>query len=136
MNHHLVEKEEYATVESIRYWRHYLASRHFSLITDQRSVSYMYDVKHSSKIKKDKIERSRVESACYSFNITYRTEKENVAPDTFTRVICSVMTSDDLVQLHNSLSHAEITRKNLPVSIEQIRSVGNCLRVGRLSKDL
>ena len=55
-----------------------------------------------------------------------------MAPDTFTRVICSVMTSDDLVQLHNSLCHPGITRmahfvktKNLRVSIEQIRSVVN-----------
>ena len=54
MNHHPVEKEAYAIVESIRYWRRYLAGRHFSLITDQRSVSYMHDVKHSSKIKNDK----------------------------------------------------------------------------------
>ena len=38
MNHHPVEKEAFAIVESIRYWRHYLAGRHFSLITDQRSV--------------------------------------------------------------------------------------------------
>ena len=49
-----------------------------------------------------------------------------------TLVICSVMTFDDLVQLHNSLCHPGITRmahfvktKNLPVSIEQIRSVVN-----------
>ena len=55
-----------------------------------------------------------------------------MAPDTFTCVICSVMTSDNLVQLHNSLCHTGITRmahfvktKNLPVSIEQIRSVVN-----------
>ena len=85
-------------------------------------MSYMYDVKHSSKIRKDKIERWRVELACYSFNIIYRPGKEHVAPDTFTRVICSVMTSDDLVLLHNLLCHPEITRKNLP---EQIRSVVN-----------
>ena len=132
MNHYLVAKEAYAIVESIRYWRHYLAGRHFSLIIDQRSVSYTYDVKHSSKIKNDKIGRWRVELACYCFDITYRPGKENVAPDTFTRVICSVMTSDNLVQLHNSLCHPGITRmvhfvktKNLPVSIQQIRSVVN-----------
>ena len=110
MNHHPVEKEAYAIVESIRYCRHYLSGRHFSLITDQRSVSYMYDVKHSSKIKNNKIERWRVVLACYSFDITYRPGKENVAPDTFTRVICSIMTSDNLVQLHNSLCHPGITR--------------------------
>ena len=55
-----------------------------------------------------------------------------MAPDTFTRVVCSVMTPDDLFQLHDSLSHPGITRmahfvktKNLPVTMEQIRSVVN-----------
>ena len=99
MNHHPIEKEACAIVESIRYWRHYLAGRHFSLITDQGSVSHTYDVKHSSKIKNDKIERWQVEFVCYSFDITYCPGKENVAPDTFT----DAMTPDDLVQLHNSV---------------------------------
>ena len=69
----------------------------------------MCDVKHSSKIKYDKIERWRVELACYSFDTTYCPGKENVAPDTLP-VICSVMVSDNLVQLHNSLCHPGITR--------------------------
>ena len=95
-------------------------------------MSYLHDVKHSSKIKNDKIERWRVKLACYSFDTPYGPGKENVAPDTFTRVICSVMTSDNLVHLHNSLCHPGITRmvqfvktKNLSVSIEQIRNVVN-----------
>ena len=37
-----IEKESAAIIESIRKWRHYLTERHFVLITDQQSVSYMF----------------------------------------------------------------------------------------------
>ena len=51
INHHAVEKEAAAIVESIREWRHYLVGRKFELITDQKSISYMYDHRRRSKIK-------------------------------------------------------------------------------------
>ena len=49
-NHSSVEKEAYAIVESLKKWRHYLLGRHFQLITDQRSVSFMFDRIKTSKI--------------------------------------------------------------------------------------
>ena len=56
-NHAAVEKEAQAIVEAVRHWRHYLAGRHFSVKTDQRSVSYMFDKRHKNKIKNEKILR-------------------------------------------------------------------------------
>ena len=44
-NYSSIEKEAQAIVEAISKWRHYLQGRHFKLITDQRSVSFMYDNK-------------------------------------------------------------------------------------------
>ena len=84
--HSSVEKEAQAIVEAIHHWRHFLLSRHFTLITDQRSVAYMYDYKSSSKIKNDKIMRWRVALSPYSYYIHYRPGDCNAAPDTFTRV--------------------------------------------------
>ena len=49
-NHSSVEKEAYAIVEALRKWRHYLIGRHFRLVTDQKSVSFMFD--NSSKKSK------------------------------------------------------------------------------------
>ena len=60
-----VEKEAQAITESIRYWKHYLTGKHFSLKTDQKSVSYMFDQRHKGKIN-DKIMRWRVELSCFS----------------------------------------------------------------------
>ena len=51
-----VEKEACAIVESVLKWRHYLQGRHFKLITDQRSLAFMYDQKRpGTKIKNDKM---------------------------------------------------------------------------------
>ena len=50
-----VEKEAAAIVESIRKWRHFLTGRNFTLVTDQRSISFMFDKNRLGKIKNDKI---------------------------------------------------------------------------------
>ena len=49
-----VEKEACAIVEAIRKWAHLLSGRQFTVVTDQQSVSFMYNVRHSSKIKNEK----------------------------------------------------------------------------------
>ena len=41
--HASVEKEAQAIIESVRHWRHYLTGKHFTLKTDQKSVSYMFN---------------------------------------------------------------------------------------------
>ena len=51
--HSAVEKEAAAIIESVRKWKHYLSgNKKFTLITDQRSVAYMFDSKHKGKKKK------------------------------------------------------------------------------------
>lgn len=47
--HSSVEKEAYAIVEAIRKWRNYLLGRHFHLITDQRSVAFMFNLSIMAK---------------------------------------------------------------------------------------
>ena len=138
MGQHAVEKEACAIVESLKHWNHYLAGRHFKLITDQRSVAYMYNNRRPSKIKNDKIARWRVELSCFGFDVSYRPGKENVGPDTLSRTTkpsCSVVAAfchsiKELNQLHDDLCHPGITRlhhyiksKNLPFSISDVKSV-------------
>ena len=60
----------------------------------------MFEKKHKGRIKNDKIYRWRLELACYSFDIAYRPGKENVAPDTLSRINCSVISKDTLSDLH------------------------------------
>ena len=136
LKHASVEKEAMAIIEAVRHWRHYLTARHFQLITDQKSVSFMFDTKHSGKIKNDKIMRWKMELVCYDFDISYKPGVGNIPPDTLSRHCASVAPSiDKLKQLHNSLCHPGITRmchfvrsKNLPYSVEDVRKINSACR--------
>ena len=140
--HPAVEKEAAAIVEALRKWRHYLTGRHFTLITDQRSVAFMFDRNKLSKIKNDKIMRWRIELSCYHYDIVYRPGKANNAADAFSRVSASLFAdtrnnrtaSGSLLALHENLCHPGIRRlahfvrgKNLPYSLDEIKRVtGSC----------
>ena len=131
VKHHAVEKEAAAIVEAIREWRHFLLGRHFKLITDQKSISYMYNGKRKSKIKNDKISRWRVELSRFKFDkFEYRPGKENLTPDTFSRVGSVNHHIQELKDLHEKLCHPGVTRlahfihsKNYPYTLEQVRQV-------------
>ena len=88
-----MEKEAYAIVEALRKWRYYLIGHHFKLITDQRSVKFMFDSKSNSKIKNDKIARWRIELSCFHYDIVYRPGPENIPADALSR-ICGATTTD------------------------------------------
>ena len=108
-----VEKEACAIVEAVQKWRHYLYGRHFKLITDQRSVAFIYDRKRAkSKIKNDKIMRWCTELSPYSYDIIYRPGPENKRADAFSRVVCLAILGsvDHLRKLHEALCHSGINR--------------------------
>ena len=130
-----VEKEAHAIPEAIEKWRHYLLGRHFTLVSDQRSVCFMFDRSNHGKIKNEKILRWRINLSSFSYDIVYRKGELNAAADALSRVNCSATYSlDALKTLHESLCHPGVTRlshfirsKNLPYSMEDIRKVtSNC----------
>lgn len=130
--HSAVEKEASAIVEAIRKWRFVLHGKRFTLITDQKSVAFMLDVKHSGKIKNDKIARWRAELSTFTFDIIYRPGKDNVPADTFSRV-CGNLSDVELKtlqKLHCDLCHPGVARlyhlvksRNLPFSVEQVKRI-------------
>ena len=131
--HSAVEKEAYAVIEALRKWKHLLLGKHFDLVTDQRSVSFMLNLKHASKIKNDKVLRWRLELAAFDFTTIYLPGNLNCAPDTFSRATSATITLPSLIslkQLHESLCHPGVTRlahyvkiKNLPYSINDVKTV-------------
>ena len=132
-----VEKEAAAIVESLRKWRHYLLGNHFTLVTDQKSVSFMLDQKNRSKIKNDKILRWRIELSMFTFDIQYRPGKLNAVADPLSRISCcsSISSNLTLESIHRKLCHPGVTRllhyvrsKNLPFSTSEVRDVCNKCR--------
>ena len=79
------EKEATAVIEAVRKWSHLLSRNTFTLVTDQRSVSFMFDSRRRTKIKNDKVQQWRMELASFSYVIQYRPGQQNVGPDTLTR---------------------------------------------------
>uniref|UniRef100_A0A5S6Q597 RNA-directed DNA polymerase n=1 Tax=Trichuris muris TaxID=70415 RepID=A0A5S6Q597_TRIMR len=109
-----VEKEAQAVVEAVRHWQHYLTGKHFTIKTDQRSVSFMFNKQHRN------------------FDIIHRPGKDNVPPDVFSRIACGLVAYDSshLKLVHEGLCHPGVTRlqhfvrtKNLPYSLEDIKLV-------------
>ncbi|XP_054287969.1 uncharacterized protein LOC129003695 [Macrosteles quadrilineatus] len=135
--HSSVEKEAQAIVEALRKWRHYLVGKHFKLITDQRSVSFMFDNNRHGKVKNEKIMRWKLELSCFHYDIVYRPGKDNMAADALTRVCSSIQNQEKLlIDLHANLCHPGVTRlyhwvrsKNLPYSIDEIRRITNSCNV-------
>lgn len=128
--HSSVEKEAAAIVEALRRWRHYLTGRHFTLVTDQKSVSFMFDRTNYGKIKNDKILRWRLELACYHYDIVYRPGKDNVPADAISRACAMNSDLGKLRELHERLCHPGERRllhfvrsKNLAYSLQDIKRV-------------
>ena len=130
LTHAAIEREAQAIIEAIRHWRDLLTGRHFTLRTDQKSVSYMFDQRNRCKKKNDTIKRWGIEPACYSFDIVYRPGKEDVLPHALSRATCASAPQDSLYKLHEALCHPGITRlnhfirtKNLPYSLDEVKRV-------------
>ena len=125
-----VEKEATAIIEAVRKWSHYLLGRTFTLVTDQKSLSFVFDNRKRSKIKNSKIMLWRIELGSFSYDIVYKRGQQNVAPDAFSRVCASLSSSADLDGIHKKLGHPGVSRlihfirmKNLPFSVEDVKRV-------------
>lgn len=135
--HSSVEKEAQAIVEALRKWRHYLVGKHFTLITDQRSVAFMFDNNRHGKVKNEKIMRWKMDLSCFHYDIVYRPGKDNLAADALSRVCASIQSQEKvLTDIHENLCHPGVTRlyhwirsKNLPYSIDEVRRVTNSCKV-------
>jgi len=97
--------------EAVRKWAHYLHGRTFTLITDQKSVVYMFNTK--GKIKNDKIQQWRLELSVFNYNVLHRPGIDNTAPNTFSRVCGSTIVRNsplNLLKIHETLGHPSVMR--------------------------
>ena len=85
-------------------------------------------------MKNEKIQRSKMELSCFSYDVIYRPGPENMAADALSRATCGASSSESLIKLHSSLCHPRVTRmyhfvrsKNLAYSVEDVKQMtANC----------
>ena len=130
-----VEKEAMAMIETVSKWQHFLASLHFTLVTDQHSVAFMLNNREHTKIKNDKIQDWRLELASFSYTGEDRPGKDNAAPDSFTSALTASMSMSNLAEIHAALYHPGVTwmlqfvrSKNLLYSTEEVKRVCSACR--------
>ena len=116
-----VEKEAAAIMDGVRKWSHFLHGKHFTLITDQRAVSFMFNPSRLGKIKNMKIQTWRAELGTCDYEIQHRPGKESYAPDALSRLSFVIGSQIELLEIHEQLGHPDISRlshfirtKNLP----------------------
>ena len=131
-----VEKEAVAIMDVMRKWSYLLHGKRFTLITDQRAVSFMFDPRRLGKIKNMKIQTWRAELGNFDYEIQHRPGKLNLAPDALSRLSYLGTLVPDLVKIHEQLGHPGISRlshfvkcKNLPYSVEEVKRVCTNCRV-------
>ena len=113
-NYPTVEKEAASIIEAVRKWGHYLYSHPFTLITDQRSLAFMFDQRNRGKIKNPKIQAWRAELGMFAYEVKHRSGKENIAAEDLSRVCSVAGRPSSLKGLHESLGHPGITRLFVP----------------------
>jgi hypothetical protein len=80
-NYSVSERELYAIVLSIEYFRQFLYGRHFNIITDHKPLQYLLTAKElSSKLMR----LNRLNQ--YEYTIIYRKGKHNTVADALTRI--------------------------------------------------
>ena len=133
----IVEKEAEAIIAAVRKCSHYLHGQKFLLITDQRAVAYMFNPQRIGKIKNMKLQIWRSESGNFNYEIIHKPGKDNVIPDTFSRV-CSIAYNNglDLSKMHQQLGHPGVTRllhfvrtKNLPFSVDDVKRLCSTCKI-------
>jgi len=94
-----VEKEPIAIIEAVRKWIHFLKGRHFTIVTDQESVSFMFSQTNRDKIKNAKIFSWRLELSQLHYDTRHKPGVYNVAPDALS-YSCALAPCMPLRQLH------------------------------------
>ena len=101
-------------------------------MTDQQSVSYIFNSADHGKTKNHKIERWRAEISCLDFDIQYRPGADNFAADCLSRVVIAAVpsTENEFKRLHEGLTHPGESRlyhfvraRNLPYTMEDVKRV-------------
>ena len=97
-------------IETVKKWSCFLSGKHFTIVTDQRSVPFMMYNHRRSKIKNDNIQSWRLELINFSYDICYRPGHYNVVANALSLADCNASFAPSLKKLQDDLCHLRITK--------------------------
>ena len=71
-------KDVLVIVNTVRKWKYLLTGSHVTIKTDQRSASFIFNVKHSTKIKHEKLARWRLELSVFNYDVIQGVSKVSI----------------------------------------------------------
>ena len=96
----------------------------------------MFNPQRTVKIKNIKLQIWRSELGNFNYEIIHKPGKDNVVPDTFSRVYGIAYNELDLSKMHQQLGHPGVTRlvhfvriKNLPFSVDDVKRVCSTCKI-------
>ena len=82
-----IEKESLAIIYGVQKFHQYLYGRHFVLLTDHKALTYILGPKKGIPIlAASRLQRWAIQLAAYTFDIKYRTSKQNANVDALSRL--------------------------------------------------
>ena len=117
-------------MNAIRRWDHLLLGKHFTLVTDQKALSYMFNPQAKGKIKSQKFQLWRSELGSFKYSIVHKPGSLNIGADSLSRINSIFTGQSSLEKIHENLGHPGVVRlhhfvreKNLPYTMAESRSV-------------
>ena len=115
-----------------------MANKNLTIVTDQRSVAFMFNKKHSNSTKNNKIQRWRMELAPLNYSIVFRSLEDNHATDALSHRKCGALGDNALFNIHEEIGHPGVPRtlnficsRNLPCSSDDVQRFINKCKVSQ-----
>ena len=114
---HAMERELLGILFATAKFREYLDGRRFTLLTDNKSLTYMYSLTDHNK----KLARWSLRLTEYDFDICHIPGAQNTVPDVLSRNPCSDILGDDVDDLDSFLPNSNSIRLDT-LSLDRIKS--------------
>ena len=97
-------------MNAIRRWDHLLLGKHFTLVTDQKALSYMFNPQAKGKIKSQKFQLWRSELGSFKYSIVHKPGSLNIGAESLSRINSIFTGQSSLEKFHENMDHPGVVK--------------------------